>query len=1044
MRFKDVQTKVSFPKLEEEVLAFWKTESIFHHSIEQRKDQSPYVFYDGPPFATGLPHFGHFVPGTLKDLFPRYNAMKGCYVQRRFGWDCHGLPVENEVQKSLELNGNKDILNFGVEKFNEACRDIVLRYTKEWQSVIERMGRWVDFEHGYKTMDKDYMESTWWVFKTLYERDLIYEGHRILPYSPKLASPLSNFELNLGGYRDVRDPAITVCFRSKQHTQRYFLVWTTTPWTLPSNLALALGADITYVVISANNIEYVLAEEALSRYFTDETSYRILERKKGIEWVGESYEPLFPYFANLSMKGAFSVFTGDHVTTGDGTGIVHTASGFGEEDFEVLKNTDIPVVCPIDEDCCFTEEVSDFAGLFVKDADKPIINYLEEKGAIIRKENYLHSYPFCYRTNTPLIFRAVSSYFVNVEKIKEILLKNNSTIRWVPEHIRDKRFGKWLENARDWSISRNRFWGNPIPVWRADDDSHVEIIGSIEELEQRSGKKVEDLHKHYVDDHTWPAPNGKAVMRRVSDVLDCWFESGSMPYAQVHYPFENKETFDSGFPADFICEGLDQTRGWFYTLVVLAGALYNKPAFKNVIVNGLVLSKDSRKMSKSLRNYTDPMDVINTHGADALRYYLMQSPVVQGEDLKYSDMGVVQVLKTIIIPIWNTYSFFITYANLDNVNPKGDVTQIENPLDVWIVSETERLVGLMRNALDRYDVRSALEPVDDYIDMLSNWYVRRSRRRFWRSDNDQDKILAYETLYYCLSTFCFLLAPVIPFVTEAMYRNLRQKGAPISIHLCDYPEVKLSLRQKNIELRMRLVRKCVRMGHSLRKAQNINARQPLTTMYVVTTDQNEQTILHEFLDVIEDELNVKTVQFRDNEEDLVTYGAHPNYKRLGQRLGKHMKVAAKLISGLSSSEVRTLMDGGTLYLSQEDFQLELVLDDIEIRRQEKENLIVVNEDSLTIGFDAYITPELVSEGIVRDIIRQVQLVRKADELEVSDRISLHIQLPEDQAEALRAFESLFKQETLCKDISYTGTKQTHNFEIRGHQGSCTIQKKVDG
>ncbi len=1040
MRYQKVDAKANFPQLEEKILAFWKKNDIFQRSIDQRAGKESYIFYDGPPFATGLPHFGHFVPGTLKDIFPRYHAMKGKRVPRRFGWDCHGLPVENEVQKSLGLQGNKSILAYGIDKFNEACRGIVLRYTTEWQTIIERMGRWVDFENDYKTMDKDYMESTWWVFKTLYEKGLIYEGHRILPYSPKLASPLSNFEVNLGGYRDVHDPAITVRFQSKEHENRYFLAWTTTPWTLPSNLALAVGPDISYVVIAVDENEYVLSEDVLAKYFPDASAYKVVHTMTGKDLVGSTYVPLFPYFQDIKEQGAFAIYAGSYVTTGDGTGIVHTAPGFGEDDFDLLKDTQVPVVCPIDVDCCFTTEVSDFAGLFVKDADKPIIAYLEKKGVVLKKESYLHSYPFCYRSDTPLIFRAVSSYFVHVEEIKELLLATNSTVQWVPEHIRDGRFGKWLEGARDWSISRNRFWGNPIPVWKADDGSHIEVIGSAAELEERSGKPIADLHKHITDEHTWLAPNGKATMRRVPDVLDCWFESGSMPYAQVHYPFEQEQDFTDRFPADFICEGLDQTRGWFYTLMVLAGALYEKPAFKNVIVNGLILNKDSKKMSKSLRNYTDPVNIINTYGADALRFYLMHSPVVQGEDLKYTDDGVVQVLKTVIIPLWNTYSFFVTYANLDKVNPTGNVSNIENPLDVWILSETEKLVQVMTNALDAYSVREALDPVTEYIDMLSNWYVRRSRRRFWRSENDHDKLLAYETLYACLKTLCTLLAPVIPFITEAIYQNLRQESDPVSLHLCDYPQFKTTLRDTQIEYCMQLVRKCVRLGHALRKSQTINTRQVLSTMYIVTPNDAEKNILHEFADVIRDELNVKTVQFRDNEEDLVVYSAHPNYRKIGKKLGKRMKDAALMIAQLTSNEVRTLMDGEKLYLSKGQFHIELVSDDIEIRRHEKEGLSVINEGAMTVGLDTTITEELRMEGQVRDVIRQVQLARKDAELAVSDRMVVSIQLPEEQKQALQRFSELFKQETLCKEIIHSTQQEMYRFTIKGLSGSCTVKK----
>ncbi|MCF7945818.1 MAG: isoleucine--tRNA ligase, partial [Spirochaetia bacterium] len=634
--FKPVDPKVSFPKMEEKIQEFWKIHDIFKKSIQQREGNEEYVFFDGPPFATGLPHFGHFVPGTIKDIIPRYQAMKGKQVHRRFGWDCHGLPVEYEMMKTLHISGSKEIKEYGVGKFNESCRSIVLRYTSEWEKIVTRMGRWVDFEHDYKTMDLDYMESIWWVFKRLYEKGLVYEGYNIMPYSPALATPLSNFEVNLGGYQEVVDPAVTVKFKIDGTENTFFLAWTTTPWTLPSNLALALGPDIDYVKVKDGEEYYILAEGRLSSYYKNAEDCEVVEKYKGKELIGITYEPLLPFFADLKKTGAFITVSADYVTVEDGSGIVHTAPGFGEDDYNVLKGTGIPVVCPIDEECKFTEEVPDWEGLFVKDADEGIIEWLKSHGKLVKKEKFKHSYPFCYRTKMPLIYRALSSWFVDVPKIKELLLNVNDQIKWVPEHLQKGRFGKWLEGAREWSISRNRFWGNPIPVWKSDSSDHIEVIGSKEELEKKSGHKIDDLHKHFIDDLTWPSPDGKGTMRRIPDVLDCWFESGSMPYAQNHYPFENKEFFEKNFPADFICEGLDQTRGWFYTLTILAAALFEEPAFKNVVVNGLVLASDGKKMSKSERNFTDPMDIINQFGADSLRFFLMNSAVVRAEDLKFS------------------------------------------------------------------------------------------------------------------------------------------------------------------------------------------------------------------------------------------------------------------------------------------------------------------------------------------------------------------------------------------------------------------------
>ena len=671
--------KADFPALERETLKFWEKEKIFERSLEQRADAPNYLFYDGPPFATGLPHFGHFVPGTIKDLIPRYQTMKGKRVERRFGWDCHGLPVEYEIEKQLGISGREQIENYGVGRFNDACRSIVLRYTSEWRSTVTRMGRWVDFDNEYKTMDLSYMESIWWVFKRLWDTQLIYFGHYILPYSPGLTTPLSNFEVNLGGYRDVHDPAITVRFRLRGNKKLEacgirpdtpLFAWTTTPWTLPSNLGVAVGKDIDYALVDNGDEQCILALSRLPHYYPDTKSFKILKRYKGSDLEGLEYYPLFSYFSDYYDEGAFRVHLGDFVSIEEGTGIVHLAPGFGEDDYRTLGPTGLPVLVPIDADCRFTSEVPDFAGLFVKDADSPIIRKLKDEGKLVKRENYLHSYPFCYRTGKPLIYRAISSWFVNIQKIKQKMIDANGTIEWSPKHLKYGRFGKWLENARDWAISRNRYWGNPIPIWKCDGSDHIECIGSLAELEEKSGKRLDDIHKQFVDDITWPSPDGQGTMRRVSEVLDCWFESGAMPYAYNHYPFESSEEFERNFPADFICEGLDQTRGWFYTLTVLAAALFDKPAFQNVICSGLVLADDGRKMSKSARNYTDPTEILEQYGADALRLFLLHSSVVRGEDLRYSDEGTRGMVKDVLIPLWNAYMFFVTYANIDMIAPE--------------------------------------------------------------------------------------------------------------------------------------------------------------------------------------------------------------------------------------------------------------------------------------------------------------------------------------------------------------------------------------
>jgi isoleucyl-tRNA synthetase len=953
--------------------------------------------------------------------------MKGKRVNRRFGWDCHGLPVEYEIEKTLNITGHKAVEEYGVAKFNEECRSIVLRYTSEWKDTINRMGRWVDFEHGYRTMDTDYMESIWWVFKTLYEKGLIYEGYNILPYSPALATPLSNFEVNLGGYQDVVDQAVTVRFKVDGMDDTYFLAWTTTPWTLPSNLALALGPDIDYVKVKdlEEQVYYILGEGRLSHYYQDPSTYEIVQRYKGTELAGKTYEPLFPFFAELKKEGAFITVLGDYVTVEDGCGIVHTAPGFGEDDYQVLKGTGIPVVCPIDDDCKFNSDVPLWEGIFVKDADSGIIKWLKEHGKLVKRENYLHSYPFCYRTHKPLIYRAMACWYVDVTKLKSSMLNANDQITWMPAHLKHGRFGKWLEGARDWAISRNRFWGNPIPVWKCDGSDHVEVIGSIDELEKKSGVRVEDLHKHFVDDITWPSPDGKGTMRRIPDVLDCWFESGSMPYAQNHYPFENKEFVEEHFPADFICEGLDQTRGWFYTLVIIGAALFDKPAFLNCVTNGIVLTADGKKMSKSLKNYSDPMEIVNQYGADALRFALMNSAVTRAEDLKFSEDGVKEVLKTLIIPLWNAYSFLVTYANIDGYEPsETPFEQLDNPMDRWIVSASEALVQEVTEAWDHYETQRACGAIVSFIDSLNNWYIRRSRRRFWRSENDTDKKKAYDTLYRVLMTVIHAAAPVIPFTTEEIYRNLRSEGMPESIHLGDFPMYDESQRDRDLERKMGLTRQAITMGRSLRSIHNLKIRQPLQKLFLVTRDKEEREILDSMRDIVEEELNIKEISIQADESGLVSYLAKANFKVLGKQLGKHMKAVAAQIQEFPSETIATILDGHTIQLSYDEGTIDIGMDDIIVQRSEMENMKVLNEGQLTVGFDTTITHDLLLEGIARDIVRAVQNLRKEQGFDVADRISLRVSGDALVSESFSTFNEYIARETLADETLFSDSPES--------------------
>ena len=1040
--FEPVNNKVEFPKMEEDVLKLWSEKDIYKKSIEQRPADNEYVFYDGPPFATGLPHFGHFVPGTIKDAIPRYQSMKGKRVIRRFGWDCHGLPVESEMEKTIGVSGHRNIVEYGVGKFNEECRSIVLRYTAEWKKAITRMGRWVDFDNGYRTMDKNYMESVWWAFKTLYDKGLIYEGYNVLPYSPKLASPLSNMEVNLGGYKDVTDQAVTVRFKVDGEENSYFLAWTTTPWTLPSNLALAVGPDIDYVKVKDDESGeyYYLAEKLTKKYYKDNKGMTVVARMKGVNLVGKTYEPLFSYFADLKKLGAFQVLTADYVTVEDGCGIVHTASGFGVDDYNTMKKLpEVPVVCPIDEECRFTSEVPEYEGMFVKDADKPIIQRLKEEGKLVKRENYLHSYPFCYRTGMPLIYRAMSCWFVDVPRIKSEMLKANDQITWVPDHIKYGRFGKWLEGAREWAISRNRFWGNPIPVWKCDGSDYIEVIGSVAELEAKCGQKVEDLHKHFVDQLTWPSPDGKGTMRRVPDILDCWFESGSMPYAQQHYPFENKEKFEKElFPADFINEGLDQTRGWFYSLTVLSTALFNKPAFENCIVSGIVLAEDGRKMSKSLRNYTDPMLVVEKYGADALRFALLNSSLVKADDLKFSEDLVKDVIKDLLLPLWNAYSFFVTYANIDGYTPSETAFEdLSNPLDRWIISDLEKLVKDETDAYEAYDMQKAASSLVAFLDDLNNWYIRRSRRRFWRSENDGDKKQAYDTLYRVLMTFVKLACPIVPFVTETIYQNLKTEGEAESVHLCNYPEYNANERDEVLEKEMRLIVKAIEMGRSLRSASNLKIRQPLKKYVIVDRNSQDRAILERNKDIVSEELNVKDVEIKGDESSLVSYSAKANFKVLGSKLGKNMKEVAAKIQSFVDAEIASILEGRKTKVEYSAGEIELGEDDLVVQRTEKENVKVLNDGELTVGFDTEISEDLLLEGIARDLIRFVQTARKDSGFDVSDHITLTVFGTDVFNKAVEKFSSYIKSETLSDELTIA-----ENNGIEGEIGEDKFHAEV--
>ncbi len=1042
--FKSVSSKIDFGRQEEEVLSFWKNQDVFKKSVEQRRGKKEFVFYDGPPFATGLPHYGHLLAGTIKDIIPRYQAMRGHLVERRFGWDCHGLPVEFEMEQELNLSGKKDIEALGVDVFNEKCRSIVLRYTREWREIVTRMGRWVDFENDYKTMDLPYMESIWWVFKSLWEKDLIYEGQKILPYCPRCATPLSNFETNQG-YQDVTDPAVTIRFAVKDQPNTYILAWTTTPWTLPSNLALAVGEGLPYVKVQDGDAVYILARDRLSAYYKQPDEYELLEEMPGSALRGLHYEPLFPYFDDLTAQGAFRVFTADFVSTEDGTGVVHIAPGFGEDDNQLGQREGLPAVCPVDDEGRFTDEVSDFAGREVKEADPDIIRHLKSEGKLVHQGTIHHSYPHCWRCDAPLIYRAVSTWFVRVEQMRERLVANNRHVHWVPEHLRDGRFGKWLENARDWAISRNRYWGAPLPVWQNEDGSERVCIGSVRELEERSGETVTDLHKHFVDKIEIASPSGGKPLRRVPQVLDCWFESGAMPFAQIHYPFENEEWFHEHFPADFIAEGLDQTRGWFYTLMILSTALRDCPAFKNVVVNGLVLAEDGRKMSKRLKNYPDPVTVVNRYGADALRLYLISSPVVRAEDLCFSEEGVKHALRHLLIPWWNAYSFFVTYANIDGWTPgtrhPTPDTSSANLLDRWILSSLERLTHEVVAAMDVYDLQLAVRPFVRFVEDLTNWYIRRSRRRFWKSTDDDDKAHAYATLYEVLVRLSKIAAPFVPFISEEIYRNLRADDMPESVHLCDFPITDESRRDRDLEKQMETVMTVVSMGRQLRSTYNVKVRQPLKVIHVVCRNDSHLERVGAYADIIREELNIHEVRFSRDESGLADFNAKPNFSRLGPRLGPRVKQASGWIKGMSEDRLLALLNGQSVEITlPEGDTLALEPQDVVIERVPKEGLAVAAEGAIVVALELELTEDLVCEGLAREFVNKVQQMRKTAELDVTQRIRFRFTGAEPVRQAVERHQQYIFSETLstaCDAVE--GLSEGTDWDLNGHPSRIAIE-----
>ena len=989
--FDKPEPRPDFPVLEEEVLKLWEERDVFKRSVRSRPGlgAKEFVFYDGPPFATGTPHYGHLLAGTLKDIVPRYWAMRGFRVERRFGWDTHGLPVEMEIEKDLDLSGPRDIEAFGIDNYNEACRSIVLRYTSLWRATVTRLGRWVDFDNDYKTMDPTFMESVWWVFSALWDKGLVYQGHKVMPYSWRLGTPLSNFEANMD-YRSVQDPAITVRYPvvSDGHQGEVLLVWTTTPWTLPCNMAACVGPDVDYVraTIPGDDRTYILASNLVEKVLGDDVT--VLETFKGTTLVGLSYDPPFDAWKEARDDGAFVVVADDYVSTEEGTGIVHQAPAYGEDDYRICAREGIPFRDAVDDEGKFTSDMPLVEGQRVKDADKALIADMKSRDRIFRHETIEHEYPFCWRSGTPLIYKAISTWFVKVTAINERMVELNSTTNWVPEYVGSRRFGNWLKDARDWAISRNRYWGCPLPIWECDSCDHRQVFGAIADLEEASGAVVTDLHKHFVDPITFDCVTcGAGTMTRVPEVLDCWFESGAMPYAQNHYPFENKELVENNLPAHFIAEGLDQTRGWFYTLLILSTALFDRPAFQNVIVNGLILAEDGQKMSKRLKNYPDPDLVINQYGADALRAYLINSPVVRAEPMRFSEKGVRDVVRSVMLPLWNSYAFFATYAAVDAWVPPTEPTPLTDRslLDRWVLSMVQSLVADVNREMEAYRLYNVIPEVLGFIDHLTNWYIRRSRRRFWRTENDLDKQAAFETLYEVLSIFSRLLAPILPFMAEVLFQRLeagKREGAEDSVHLEHFPEADRSMVDEELEAAMAVVREAVVLGRKLRESHKIRTRQPLPGIRLAAT----HPLTDELAAIIAEELNVKSVDVVADPAQLVSFSAKANFKKLGRRFGKRMKTIAAGVSALNEAQIATLRAGGSVAVDREV----LSGDDVLIVQESSGGGAVESTGSLTVQLDIEITPELKSEGLAREIISRVQAARKTSGLQVDDRIRLSL------------------------------------------------------
>ena len=1020
--FKPVSPKLSVTLMEENVLKFWKQNNIFKKTVEQRQGAPEYVFYEGPPTANGKPGVHHVLARAFKDMFPRYKIMRGYHVSRRGGWDTHGLPVEIEVEKQLGFNNKQQIEAYGIDKFNELCKKSVFTYIQDWERLTDRIAFWVDLEDAYVTYTNDYIESVWWILKNFWDKELLYKGHKVVPYCPRCGTPLSDHEVALG-YDQATDPSVFVRMPLVDQPDVSLLVWTTTPWTLPGNVAVAAHPDVDYAIVErANNgsqEKLILAKSLVEKVFKDE-EVLILETFKGKRLKNVKYHPLFTFLP--PEKPAHYVVLGDFVTTEDGTGLVHIAPAFGQEDMEMAKQYNLPVLMTVLPDGTFIPEVKPWRGVFVKDADPFIIEDLQARGLLFKAEEYIHTYPFCWRCGTPLLYYARESWYIRTSAHRDQLVALNNTINWVPEHVKEGRFGNWLENNIDWALSRERYWGTPLPIWECESCKHREGVGSVQELSDKAGRDLSDLdlHRPYVDQVYWDCPDCGGKMARVPDLIDVWFDSGSMPLAQWHYPFENKEKFESQFPADYICEAVDQTRGWFYSLHAISTLLFNEVSYKNVICLGLILDAEGQKMSKSKGNIIAPWDVLNAHGADAFRWYLYTA-TPPGNERRFSSELVGEVIRNFTLTLWNVYSFFVTYANLD----KPTVTTLPiatSDLDRWLLSELNVLVRDVTEAYEHYDVPNATRPIEGFVEKLSTWYLRRSRRRFWKSESDSDKQAAYSTLYTALVTVAKLLAPSMPFLAEELYQNLVRsvdENAPESVHLDKWPEVLPEMIDESLNRDMALVMRLVSLGHSARQKANRKVRQPLAEAAFSVGNANERRAVETYADLFTDELNVKRVRLLDSATEAVSHTVKPLPKQLGQKYGNKFPAIQKAILAMNSEQAaHALLEGKALEVTLDGISYDVLPEEVEVKALAKEGFAVAEEGAYVAALVTDLTPELVQEGLAREFVRRVQDLRKSADLDVADRIRLFVDASPGLRSAVETYKDYITTETLTSEFVF--------------------------